>query len=427
MRLLVIGSGGREHVLAWRFTQDAASHNLYAAPGNPGIASLGRCHPLGPTEIPALAHLAEDLRVDLTVVGPEAPLAAGIVDAFRARGLRIFGPTHEAAWLESSKVFAKTLLRRRGIATAAFEVFTNPTEAIAYIRSQRRPLVVKADGLAAGKGVVVASDAREAEAAVLDVMVRRIHGAGGERIVVEDRLEGAEVSVLAFVSGRTVVPLLPAQDYKRARDGDRGPNTGGMGAIAPAGASLQDLARVVDEVLEPVAAAMVDDGRPYTGILYAGVMLTESGPQVLEFNCRFGDPEAQVILPLLDGELADAMQATLDGRAAVLRWADGAAACVVLASGGYPGHHETGVPIEGLGDVPAGTLVFHAGTAVRDGQVITSGGRVLNVVATGASVAEARDRAYAGVGAIRFDGMHYRTDIGAPDGVPETVGGGRKR
>lgn len=426
MRLLVVGSGGREHVLAWRFTRDAASHNLHAAPGNPGIASLSACHAVPATDIPALVHLAEALRPDLTVVGPEAPLAAGIVDAFRALGFRIFGPTREAARLESSKVFAKTLLRRRGIATAAFEVFTNPAEAVAYIRAQRRPLVVKADGLAAGKGVIVARDAREAEAAVLDLMVRRVHGAGGERIVVEDRLEGAEVSVLAFVSGRTVVPLLPAQDYKRAQDGGRGPNTGGMGAIAPAGAPLGDLARVVDEVLEPVAAAMVDDGRPYTGILYAGVMLTEAGPQVLEFNCRFGDPEAQVILPLLEGDLADAMAAALDGRAPDLRWSDHAAACVVLASGGYPGRHTTGVPIHGLADVPAGTLIFHAGTAVRDGQVVTAGGRVLNVVATGASVAEARDRAYAAVGAIRFDGMHYRTDIGAPDAVPETVGGIRR-
>ncbi|MDQ7844164.1 MAG: phosphoribosylamine--glycine ligase [Armatimonadota bacterium] len=413
MRALVVGSGGREHVLAWKLTRDEASCNLHAAPGNPGIALLGTCHAVAATDIPALAALAEDLRADLTVVGPEAPLADGIVDAFRARGLRIFGPTQAAARLESSKAFTKILLRARRIPTANFQIFTTPVEALTYIRRQNRPLVVKADGLAAGKGVVVAEDPRQAEQAVLDLMVRRVHGDAGRRIVIEDRLEGPEVSVLAFVHGRRVYPLLPARDYKRALDGDRGPNTGGMGALAPARAPLADLAQVVDEILEPVASAMVDAGCPYTGVLYAGLMLTADGPQVLEFNCRFGDPEAQVILPLLEGPLAEAMIATMDGGVPDLRWWDGAAVCVVAASGGYPGSFGTGFPIHGLEAVPQDVLVFHAGTAVRDGRIVTAGGRVLNVVGTGASLAQARAKAYDGLARIAFDGMQFRTDIGA--------------
>ena len=412
--MLVVGSGGREHVLAWRLAQDAASHNLHAAPGNPGIASVGTCHPLvSATDLPGLTSLAEQLDGDLTVVGPEAPLAAGIVDAFRARGLRVFGPAQDAARLESSKIFAKTLLRRHGISTAAFEVFTDPVEALTYVRRQRRPLVVKADGLAAGKGVVVASDAREAEQAVLDMMVRNVYGTSGDRVLIEERLEGPEVSVLAFVSGRRVFPLLPAQDYKRALDGNRGPNTGGMGAIAPARVSLADLAQIVDEILEPVASAMVDDGHPYTGVLYAGLMITADGPQVIEFNCRFGDPEAQVILPLLEGNLAEAMIAILEGRAPELRWSDDAAACVVAASGGYPGAYKTGIPIRGIERVPAPALVFHAGTATRDGQLVTAGGRVLNVVGTGPTLEDARAQAYGGLSTISFEGMQFRTDIGA--------------
>lgn len=411
MRLLVVGSGGREHVLAWRLIQDAASYNLHAAPGNPGIASLGTCHPAKATDISALMDLADRLKIDLTVVGPEAPLADGLVDAFRAKGLRVFGPTREAARLESSKVFAKTFMRQHGIATAAFEVLDNPTAALTYLRRQKRPLVIKAEGLTAGKGVVVAADVHEAERAVLDMMIRKVHGTSGERVVVEDRLEGREASVLAFVSGRNVFPLLPAQDYKRGLDGDRGANTGGMGAIAPARVSLADLARVVDEIIEPVAAAMVDEGCPYTGVLYAGLMLTSDGPKVLEFNCRFGDPEAQVILPLLEGNLLDAMIDTLEGRDPHLRWSDGATACVVVASDGYPGRYPTGIPIR-LADPAPGTLIFHAGTEVQGGGLVTAGGRVLNVVGMGDSIVEARARAYVGVATVTFEGMQYRTDIG---------------
>jgi len=411
LRLLVVGSGGREHVLAWRLAQDADSHNLHAAPGNPGIASLGTCHPLEATDISSLAQLAEQLAIDLTVVGPEIPLANGLTDAFHARGLRIFGPTRDAARIESSKVFAKTFLRRHGIAAAEFEVFDNPVAALAFVRRQKRPLVIKADGLAAGKGVVVAADVHEAERAVLDMMIRKVYGASGERVVIEDRLEGREVSVLVFVSGRNVFPLLPAQDYKRALDSDRGANTGGMGAIAPARVSLADLAQVVDEIIEPVASAMVDEGYPYTGVLYAGLMLTADGPMVLEFNCRFGDPEAQVILPLLEGDLAGAMIDTLEGRDPHLSWSDGAAVCVVVASDGYPGRHPTGIPIQ-IADAVPGTLILHAGTQVQGGRLATAGGRVLNVVGMGDSIVEARARAYVGVATVTFEGMHYRTDIG---------------
>lgn len=413
-RILVIGSGGREHVLVWRFAQDAVKCNLHAAPGNPGIAHLAACHPVGPADIPALVKLATDLQVDLTVVGPEAPLAAGIVDAFRARGLRVLGPAQAAAAIEGSKAFAKTLMRRHGIPTADFEVFDRSDDAVAYVRRMNHALVVKADGLAGGKGVVVAADPAEAERAVMELMVHRVQGAAGARVVIEERLEGREASVLALVNGTRVVPLLPAQDYKRALDGDRGPNTGGMGAIAPAPLPSGVASRIVDEILEPVAAAMHREGRSYTGILYAGVMLTSTGPTVLEFNCRFGDPEAQVILPLLAGDLGEVLIDTLEGRVPDLRWHHAAAACVVLASGGYPGRYETGLPIDGLDELPAEVLVFHAGTAVRDGRLVTAGGRVLNVVGRGPTLAAARDRAYAAASRLHFDTMQFRRDIGAP-------------
>ena len=423
MRVLVVGSGGREHALAWRLTQDAASYNLHAAPGNPGIASIGTCHPIPATDVTALVHLADRLRPDLTIVGPEAPLAAGIVDAFRTHGHRIFGPTQRAAQLESSKIFAKQVMVRRGIPTPAFEIFDRTDAAVNYIRRARRPVVVKADGLAAGKGVVVTDSAGEAEHAVTDMMIRRVHGPAGVRILVEERLEGREASVLAFVRGTRVWPLLPAQDYKRARDGDAGANTGGMGAIAPAPLSPALAAHVVDDILEPVAAAMVSDGIPYTGVLYAGIMLTADGPQVLEFNCRFGDPEAQVILPLLDGDFAAALVDVLEGAEPDLAWSGDAAVCVVVASEGYPGAYPTGRPITGLDRVPSGVLSFHAGTAKQDGALVTAGGRVLSVVGRGAGLDMARERAYAGVAAIWFEGMQFRRDIGrAASGVAAAMG-----
>ncbi len=425
MRILVVGSGGREHALAWRLCQGHDSCKVFAAPGNPGIASIARCLPCAPTDIAGLMAAADEFNIDLTVVGPEAPLAAGIVDAFRARGLPIFGPTAAAAELETSKVFAKRLMRRHGIPTAAFEVCTTPEEAIAYVRRLGRPVVVKADGLASGKGVVVADDPAEAERAIVDLMVHRVYGAAGDRVVIEDRLEGDEVSVLALVSHGRVALLPLAQDYKRLCDADRGPNTGGMGAVAPARVPAAALARVVEEILQPTVHAMQEEGRPYTGVLYAGVMVTPDGPNVLEFNCRLGDPEAQVILPLLVGELASILHQTLRTPPSALATHDATATCVVLASRGYPGSPETGQPIYGLDDLPASITVFHAGTAVRDDTLVTAGGRVLNVVSTGRNPSEAATQAYAAVDRIHFPGMHYRTDIGrertpAPlAGVPE--------
>ena len=427
MRVLVVGSGGREHVLAWRLSRDAASCNLHASPGNHGIASLGTCHRIPATDIAALIDLADALRPDLTIVGPEAPLAAGIVDAFRARGLRIFGPTRSAAQLESSKVFAKQLMVRHGISTPPFEVFERAEDAIAYLRRVNRPSVVKADGLAAGKGVVVAETSEAAEDAVTGMMIRRVHGAAGARILIEERLEGRETSVLAFVRGARLWPLLPAQDYKRSLDGGSGQNTGGMGAIAPAQVSPAIAAQIVDEIMEPVAAAMVSDGFPYIGVLYAGVMLTSDGPQVLEFNCRFGDPEAQVILPLLEGDLAPALVDVLEGGGPDLTWSEDTAVCVVVASEGYPGPYPTGRRITGLDRIPAGVLTFHAGTAEHNGALVTAGGRVLDVVGRGPDLDAARGRAYAGVAALSFEGMQFRRDIGrtAPRAAMARTGAGR--
>jgi len=412
MRILVIGSGAREHALVWRLDEDPHPRTLFAAPGNPGIGSRARIVPAPAVGIPALVAAAEELNIDLTVVGPEAPLAAGTVDAFQARGLRIFGPTAGAAALEASKVFAKRLMLRYGIPTAAFEVFENGDDAIGYVRLQKRPLVVKADGLAGGKGVVVASDSTEAEAAILQFMGARVHGPAGARVVIEEKLEGIELSVFALMSGRRFILLPVAQDYKRISNGNRGPNTGGMGAVAPMPVPEALLQRIVADIVAPIADAMVREGRPYMGVLYAGLMVTNDGPYALEFNCRWGDPEAQVLLPLMQGDFAGAMLETLEGAPPPLAFRDGAAACVVLAARGYPEAPKLGDPIAGLENVPTDTLVFHAGTAVQQGSLITAGGRVLSVVGIARTAGEAAERAYQAVNQISFSGMQFRTDIG---------------
>lgn len=426
-KILVVGSGGREHALAWQLARDGGVE-LYAAPGNPGIASLAQCLPIDATAISALASAAEQLYIDLTVVGPEAPLTAGLVDAFAARGLLAFGPTQRASQVEASKVFAKNLMRRAGIPTAPFAAFDNPADAAAFVRRLRRPAVVKADGLAAGKGVVVARDTAEALGAIDTLMVRRVYGDAGARVVIEEKLDGEEVSVLAFVHGAYVCPLLPARDFKRAADGDTGPNTGGMGAVAPFPLPAGVMDQITAQILEPAAAAMAADGCSFVGVLYAGIMLTPTGPQVLEFNCRFGDPEMQVILPLLDVPLADVLLDVVHGREMMLRWGNQSAVCVVLASGGYPGQFRTGLPISGLDAVPEDIMVFHAGTGVRGADGVTAGGRVLNVVARGASIPQASDRAYAAIRGIHFDAMQYRRDIGrsvaVTPGAPAIAGGG---
>lgn len=423
VRVLILGSGGREHALAWRLTADPHPHELYAAAGNPGIGALARLLPYDASDIPALLAAAEELSIELTVVGPEIPLAKGIVDAFRGRGLRIFGPTAAAARLESSKVFAKRLLQKYRIPTAPFEVFDRATDALPYVRQQARPLVIKVDGLAAGKGVIVTDDASQAEAAIRELMIQRVHGAAAERVVIEDRLHGFEISLLALVGAGSVAPLPPAMDYKRRFDGNEGPNTGGMGALAPAPVSPALINRILTQIVLPTVEAMAHEGYPYTGVLYAGIMVTDDGPKVLEFNCRFGDPEAQVLLPLLDGDFATAMVDVLEGSAVALRRRNGAAVCVVLAARGYPGSPELGQPISGLDTIGERAMVFHAGTARRNESLVTAGGRVLNIVGTAPTVAQAAARAYEAIRHVHFPGMQWRTDIGEPPMVAVSTSG----
>jgi phosphoribosylamine---glycine ligase len=417
LRVLLVGGGGREHSLAWKLAQSPRLAALYAAPGNPGIARLAECVPVRADDVAAVVDLAERERIDLTVVGPETPLAAGLVDALDARGRPAFGPSRAAAALESSKAFAKALFARHGIPTARFGTFDDPAAARAFVQELGGRAVVKTDGLAAGKGAVLCADATEAAAAIHDMLERRVFGDAGARVVVEEYLEGEEVSVFALTDGRTVCPLASAQDHKAVFDGDRGPNTGGMGAYSPA--PVLDVAleeEVVRTVLEPTVRAMAAEGRPYRGVLYAGLMLTVAGPRLLEYNVRFGDPECQVLMPRMTDDLLDLCQAVAEGRGLPrsVAWRPEAAVCVVLASGGYPGDYRTGIPIDGIerAEAHAGITVFHAGTARRDGRLATAGGRVLGVTALGADIPAAVSAAYSAAEEIRFDGIHYRRDIG---------------
>lgn len=422
--LFVIGGGGREHALVWHVHRHFPRATLYCAPGNPGIARLARCLPIAVTDLPALAAAADSLHADLTIVGPEAPLVAGIVDLFDARGLAIIGPSAAAAALEGSKVFAKAFMQRHGIPTARHAAFNEPASALTYLAQVAEPVVVKADGLAGGKGVIVCDDADDARHAVHTMMVDRAFGDAGSRIVIEERLEGHEVSVFALVDGEAVALLPSAQDHKRAYDGDRGPNTGGMGAASPYPLSGALRERIVRETMEPVARAMCAEGRPYRGVLFAGLMLTAEGPNVLEFNCRMGDPEAQVILPLLRLGLPEAFNLLRDRdlNAGSLAAAGGAAVGVVLASRGYPGTADVGHPIEGIESAENEGFVFHSGTGMQDGRLVTAGGRVLTVVGCGSTIAAAQTRAYRAAGSIRFDGAHFRRDIGSRLArMPESV------
>ena len=426
MKVLVVGQGGREHALAWKLSQSPGVDRVLAAPGNAGIAEVATCEPIAAADVPGLAEFAEREEIDLTVVGPEAPLVAGIADEFESRGLPIFGPSRAAAQLEGSKSWAKDLCRRHGIPAGRSEAFREAEAAIGFLDELGPPFVVKADGLAAGKGVTVTEDRAEAERAVRSVVDGHAPGEGPGTVVVEQFLRGREVSALAVTDGEAVVPLVPTQDAKRALDGDRGPNTGGMGAYSPVPFVDGDLAeRIVRSILEPTVAALRAEGIGYRGCLYAGLMLTDEGPQVLEFNCRFGDPETQAILPRLRSDvgelLVSCVEGTLSGHRA--EWSDDACVTVVLASGGYPGEHRTGLPIAGLEDAASvpGVRLFHSGTAGRDGRVLTAGGRVLGVSALGASLGEARDRAYGACERVSFEGMRYRRDIAAA--VEELAGG----
>jgi phosphoribosylamine---glycine ligase len=417
VKVLLTGSGGREHALAWKLRQSPLVTELLIAPGNGGTASLGENVPVKAEDIAGLLSLARERRVDFTVVGPEAPLALGIVDAFTEAGMRISGPTRAAAELESSKAFSKAFMQRHGIPTAEYRSFSDYAEAAAYARSLPHPPAIKADGLAAGKGVVVADTYEQADAALRSMLVDEEFGAASATVVVEEHLAGQEVSLLAFSDGERVAPLIAAQDHKRIGDGDTGPNTGGMGAYAPAAVLTEDLRReAIERVLEPAVRGMAAEGRPYRGVLYAGLILTADGMKTLEYNCRFGDPETQVLLPLLDCDLADVLLRCAEGRLdpAQVRWHPGACVCVVMASAGYPGRYASGHPIAGIERAEAlGCQVFHAGTKAGDGRVVTAGGRVLGITATGAALPQAMAAAYAGVRAVSFEGAHYRADIGA--------------
>ncbi len=415
--VLIIGSGGREHALAWKLGQSARVGQIFVAPGNAGTAVSATNIPINVEDIPALVQFARENGIELTVVGPEVPLAAGVVDAFQAAGLAIFGPTQAAAQLESSKAFAKAFMFEHGIPTAESGTFTNFDDAVAYVGAHRDTpgIVIKAGGLAAGKGVIICNDAAQAKAALEQIMVERAFGTAGDEVIVEERLTGPEVSLLAFCDGKTAVPMLPARDHKRAYNNDKGPNTGGMGAFAPPPDVNQALVdEIMSTVIQPTVDGMAANGTPYIGVLYAGIMLTPDGPKVLEFNCRFGDPETQVILPMLNSDLVEIMLACIDGRLQpeMVQRHDGGCATIVMASPGYPGSYPKGLPITGPDNVPDDVVVFHAGTKQENDQIVTSGGRVLAVSALGDDVETAVSRAYAGVQAIHFDGAHFRTDIG---------------
>jgi phosphoribosylamine--glycine ligase len=421
LKVLVVGSGGREHALVWKLAQSKSVDKLFALPGNAGIGRIAERVPGSVMDIQAVADFAEKQSIDLTVIGPESPLGAGIVDEFERRKLPVFGPNKEAAQMEVSKVFSKSLMIEYGIPTGGFEIFDDPMNAGAYIESVAAksddPIIIKADGEAAGKGAFVAKTKNDALQAVDIILRQRAFGASGDRLIIEDYLDGQEATFMFFVDGETFVPMVPAQDYKRAYDNDEGLNTGGMGCYSPVPALPADLQKtVIDTIIKPTLKALKAKGIHYKGVLYCGLALTSKGPKVIEFNARFGDPETQVVLPLLETDLAEICLATASGRLDTLAvtWYNSKALCVVMASGGYPGDYEKGKVIRGIDEAEdTGAMVFHAGTETKDGETVTSGGRVLGVTAVGDSYNDCIDKAYEGVGKISFDGMHFRRDIGA--------------
>jgi len=418
MKILVIGSGGREHALLWKLSQSPRVTSLLCAPGNAGTATIATNHPVAATDLSALVALAKAEKVDLTIVGPDDPLAAGVVDLFHAEGLRVFGPVAAAARLEASKSFAKEFMVRHGIPTAGSATFSDSAAALAHCATASYPLVVKADGLALGKGVVIAQNREEAATAVRQSMIEKVFGDAGNTVVIEEFLTGPECSIHALVDGKGYALFPDAKDYKRALDGDQGLNTGGMGTISPSrevDAAMQG--RIRAEILDPFVRGLAADGLPFSGMLFPGLMMTPNGPKVLEFNCRFGDPETQSLMRRLKSDLLDLIEATIDGKlsSATPDWDTRAAVCIVLASGGYPGPIEKGKVITGIEAASADpdVVVFHAGTALKDGKVVTNGGRVLGVTALGATLEEARAKAYAAAEKISFEGKQLRRDIGA--------------
>ena len=416
MKVLVIGSGGREHCLAWKISQSSLVDELYCAPGNGGTASIAQNVDIGAEDIDRLLNFALEEKIDLTIVGPEVPLVEGIVDKFQEKGLKIFGPTKDLALLEGSKVFTKETLQKFNIPTADFKVFDNSDEAKEYIKSKSYPLVIKADGLAAGKGVIVCESLSEASKAIDLIMVDKKFGSAGDKLIVEDFIKGEEVSVLIFTDGNTIVPLVSSQDHKRIFDGDKGPNTGGMGAYSPTPlVNEQEFNNIIKMVFRPLIEGLKKEGKVYKGILYGGMMMNKGKPYVLEFNVRFGDPETQAILPKLKSDLAKIMLNTVDEELneVELQWDDRFCLCVVLASGGYPGSYEKGKTIKGLDKLKnqEDIFIFHAGTKMTNG-LVTSGGRVLGVVSLGETIKEAQTKAYSAIESINFDKMFYRKDIG---------------
>jgi phosphoribosylamine--glycine ligase len=416
LRVLVVGGGAREHALAWKLSRASGIEDLYAAPGNPGMAGIASCVPIAADATVELAEFASSLRIDLTVVGPELPLVLGIADEFARRGLLVVGPSRASAELEGSKVFTKEFCVRHGIPTARAKVVRDRDEAAAAVKDLKVPVVFKADGLAAGKGVQVCRGKDDVEAALARYFEERAFGAAGEKVLVEECLEGEEISFMVLADGTNVLPLASARDYKRLGDGDEGPNTGGMGSVSPAPMESGLAARILRTIVHPTVAGLAAEGRPYRGVLYAGVMVTRQGPQLLEYNCRFGDPETQAVIPRLDGDLLPLLRAAAVGELGTLRanWKREATVCVVLAAEGYPGTPKRGDTIAGLGEALAqpGVLLFHGGTALQDGRLVTAGGRVLSVVGRGVTLDEAARTAYSAVAQVKFDGMQYRSDIG---------------
>ncbi len=418
MKVLIVGSGGREHTLAWKLKQSRHVKKIFVAPGNPGIGLIAQTINIKADNIKGLADFVYKNRIDMTVVGPEVPLDKGIANEFKKRKLRIFGPTKEAAEIESSKSFAKEFMRKYHIPTAPFQVFNIAAEAISFVKTAPLPIVIKADGLAAGKGAIIAHTLDEAIDTIENIMSRKIFGSAGDKVIIETYLEGQELSVMAFTDGKTFKTMLPSQDHKQIGNGDTGPNTGGMGAYCPVGFVDETTMKFVEEhILEPAVAGMNKEGRPYKGVLYAGLMLTDGGPKVVEFNCRFGDPETQAVLPLLRSDLAEIFKAVIDGNLSGikdLKWDAGAAACIVLASKGYPGKAETGKRIFGLKNYSNRNChLFHAGTKKEGKQWVTAGGRVVGLTSIDSDLPKALAKAYEIIGGIKFDGMVYRTDIGS--------------
>jgi phosphoribosylamine--glycine ligase len=414
MNVLVIGSGGREHAIVWKVSQSPKLTKLYALPGNPGTAELTEnVNGISVDDHVAVTSFCKDKQIDLVIVGPEAPLAAGLVDSLSAQGIRCFGPSQAAAQIEASKSFAKDFMARHNIPTAKYATFSKYDEAVRYLQSVDYPIVIKASGLAAGKGVILPETNEEAKSTLEDILMKKVFGEAGAEVVIEERMTGQEVSLMAFTDGTSVVPMLPAQDHKRIFDGDKGANTGGMGAYAPAPIFTSEMMdEAVEKILKPAVNGMQSEGHPFVGVLYAGLMLTLNGIRTLEFNCRFGDPETQVVLPLLETDLLDIANACADGNLANtnIQWRNNAAVCVVLANKGYPEKVESGklVNIETL---PEGMVCFHAGTKTENGNLITSGGRVFGLTAWAEDIASAVKKVYANIGKVTFDGMQYRKDI----------------